>query len=180
LCHKLFCGPFSLDSRERAGNEQKNLSVIFTVLTALPLLCTTIFAEDIYPPPWRGEPGTTYSLWEFLSDDPNPTPDEQSNLYGDPATTIYPGFSQEWQEELGGHIGVWPLSGVVYITIPNSDESNPYKDIRVQVTWAAQVPGPGGKPYISEELTGETGTLIEETMLDATNEQPAPPLARLD
>jgi hypothetical protein len=152
------------------------LTIIFIGMLGAALLSTTVLAEDIFPPPWRGQPGTTWADWEFLTPNPTPLPEVQFNPYGDSSTVVYPGFSQTWQQEWGGHVGVWPLSGVAFIEIPNSPVPNPYKDIWVQVTWAAQVPGPGGQPYVSEEYSGLTGSLINQIALGPTNAQPSPPL----
>jgi hypothetical protein len=150
------------------------LRIFFAGMTIATLLSTPIFAEDIYPPPWRGAPGTTLAEWEFLTPNPNAPPDLQINPYGDSATFIYPGYSQEWQQEWGGSIGVWPLSGVVYIDIPNNPIANPYKDIWVQLTWATQNQTPFGMevPHVSE-ITNNIETpsvLIREIPLGPTGE----------
>ena len=157
---------------------KKTLVPLITTMMVLGLFCVALEADDVFPPPWRGEPGTTWADWEFSTDNPTPLPEQQFNPYGDSIAYVYPGFSQTWQESWGGSQGVWPLSGVVYIDIPNSSEPNPYKDIWVQLTWATQNQTPFGKeiPYVSENITGIQGLLVNEISLGPTNVQPSPPL----
>jgi hypothetical protein len=158
--------------------DKKTFAIFFASMMTLALLNAAVLAEDIYPPTWRGEPGTTWAEWEFLTNNPQPLPDQQYNPYGPSATFVYPGFDQAWEESWGGHQGVWPLSGVIYIDIPNLNQPNPYKDIWVQLTWATQNQTPFGNeiPYVSENITGAQGTLIHEIALGPTGVQPSPPL----
>ena len=146
-----------------------------SVLLAVPVILTlsaisTSVADDLYPPPWRGEEGTTYARWEFLTDDNYPPPDDEFNPYGPAQMEVWPGMGQEWWPEWGGRIGVWPMSGVARAVIPNRPEPFPYKDIWVQVTWAAQVPN--GFPLVWEEDSGTQSSILNEIQLEPTNEPP--------
>jgi hypothetical protein len=137
------------------------LSVVvpFLLVVAGPAL-----ADDLYPPPWRGEPGSTWALWEFMDPSPNPPPDMGFNPYGDPTTQIYPGVGQEWWAELNGRVGVWPLSGEAWFDIPNAPEPNPSKEIYIQLTWEPQAPG--NLPLVMTTLPSETpAVLVQETPL---------------
>lgn len=98
-------------------------------------------ADDLFPPPWRGQPGTTLAEWEYLTPNPNPLPDLLVNPYGMPTTSVYPGVGQAWWPTLNGRDGVWPLSGEIWIDIPNQPLPNPYKEIYIQLTWEPQAPG---------------------------------------
>jgi len=99
---------------------------------------SSAFADDLYPPEWRGLSGTTFAEWDFNTSSVNPMPDQWYNPFGPPQTTVTPGFLQNWWQSWGGRNGVWPLSGTIVTTIQNYRTVNPYKDIWVQLTWAQQ------------------------------------------
>jgi len=107
-------------------------------LISIFAFAASAFADDLNPPPWRGQPGTTFALWEFYTPNPNPMPDQWMNPFGPPATTVTPGFLQNWWALWGGREGVWPLSGTIVTRIQNYPTANPYKDIWIQITWAQQ------------------------------------------
>jgi len=120
-------------------------------------------ADDLYPPPWRGTPGTTFEMWEFSDDNPTPPPDLVNNPYGMPSLHAWPGTGQFWLDEWGDRQGMWPLSGTIEVTIPNRPEPYPYKDIWVQLTWAKQVET--STPVVWDMLSGVYGSLVQEIVL---------------
>jgi hypothetical protein len=138
---------------------------------AAGMAACTAWADDTYPPPWRGEPGTTFEEWEFSTSASPTPPDSFNNPYGTPSATATPGTGQSWQDEWGGAQGVWPLSGNIEATIPDSPVPLPYKDIWVQLTWAKQVDS--STPTVWEVDSGDIGTLIEQDVLGTTG-LPAP------
>ena len=116
-------------------------------------------AATLSAPVWRGEAGTTWQGWEFdncgsydsefggyLYDGP----DYGNNPYGTPLLGVKPGSSFEYMEVLGCMTGVWPLSGSIKILIPNSEENNPLKIMRVQMIWSPEAAGE--EPLVTEEL----------------------------
>jgi hypothetical protein len=126
------------------------------------------WADDINPPPWRGGIGTTFTHWGFGTNDNTPSPDNEVNPYGSASAEVWPGVGQLWWATWGGRDGVWPLSGAMEFEIPNRPYPFEYKDIWVQVTWAQQAPGT--YPIVSETLSAENGTVINEVTLEATGE----------
>ncbi len=127
---------------------------------------SVVHADDINPPTlWqRGEPGSTFQQWEFSSDNLNPAPDFLDNPNGTPVLTIYPAHA--WEEEWGGHSGVWPLSGALQTEIPNNRIPNDYKLIQIQLTWSTEVPVPVSPVFIIEsDPTGEVTILDAETII---------------
>ncbi len=131
------------------------------------IVCVTVgsaFADDLNPPSWRGQPGTTFGEWEFSTSDPNPLP-EPGYLYPYtmPSTDIEPGLFQSWMDSWNGRQGVWPLSGQITVTIPNSPEPLNEKNIWVQLTWAPQAPDVF--PAVSETRFGVPSSLVEESAL---------------
>lgn len=149
--------------------------VTLTVCVCLFCVAGAVRADDINAPSWRGDEGSTYQQWEFLTDDLTPPPDYLYNPYGPPAMTIYP--THPYWDVWGGMDGVWQLSGAIGVEIPNNPVGNEYKLIQIQLTWAATFPVPvepvviieaqdvTGQPVSSIELLGET-----EIILGPTNE----------
>jgi len=115
----------------------RRLLVLALAAVFVGLSAASVFADDLNPPPWRGQPGTTFALWQFLTPDPNPQPDMLYNPYGIPWTHVVPGIGQNWWSFWGGRQGVWPFSGSITVGIPNRPGGE-YKDIWVQITWAQQ------------------------------------------
>jgi hypothetical protein len=121
-------------------------------------------AEDLYPPEWRGQVGTTFGQWEFSTSDPNSLPElGYIYPYGLPSTQVTPGLFQSWMDLWGGRQGVWPLSGEIVVVIPNRPEPLPYKDILVQLTWAEQAPNV--RPTVGETRFGVPASIVEEIPL---------------
>ncbi len=128
----------------RKGKERhfmrRELICCFLLLAAITPVASAI---DGNPPSWRGMPGTTLTIWEFGDSSTTPTPDYQFNPYGLASINIVPGEDEfgnpkGWLSEVGDFTGVWPLSGDIYITIVNAPESNPYKVVRMQITWGPE------------------------------------------
>ncbi len=143
----------------------------FSLVLALSLLVCAIaaMADDLYPPEWRGAPGSTYQEWRFLTSDDTPDPDLVYNPYGTPTAQVWPGTGQQWWAMWGGREGVWPLSGAAEFYIPNRPEPGPYKEIWLQLTWAKQAFA--SVPVISTIPNG-TIELLREIDLGPTNEPP--------
>jgi hypothetical protein len=135
-------------------------------LLAIVLASSVAWADDLNPPPWRGQPGTTFGMWEFMTPNPNPLPDVGNYPYGLPTTQITTGLFQQWMPTWNGRQGVWPLSGEIYVTIPNNPVPNPYKDIWIQLTWDQQAPNVF--PAVSETRFGVPSTLIQRVPLGGT------------
>jgi hypothetical protein len=148
------------------------------------LICAPALADDLVDPPWpRGSDGTTLQIWQFGDPgvyDPNegsysyPEPDVDNNQYGVADLRTYTGVGQEWLPDWGGRDGLWPLSGLITIDIPNRQEPLPYKEIWIQLTWASQTPG--SIPYLETEVPigSEAGPpgVVTESSLGPTGEPP--------
>ena len=138
-------------------------------LLCLALLAGVSWADDMNPPQWRGQPGSTWQQWEYGTDNPTPAVDCGENQYGVATMDVWPGMGQIWLSEYEGRQGVWPLSGALEAGIPNNPVQNPYKEIWVQVTWAPQVPRV--EPLVSamlsvEDLNWYESELVAEEALD--------------
>lgn len=123
----------------------KHLS-LFSLVLVLSFSAVAL-ADDLNPPAWRGQPGSTWGEWVFSTNNPHEAPVAGFNPFGNPFMNAQPGFLQQWQPIFDGRQGVWPLSGVIEVDIPNNPVANPEKWIQVQITWkpqaAGEVPGIG-------------------------------------
>ena len=157
----------------------KRLSVLFA-LTVLLLASVGAYALDLNLPPWAGEPGSTWAIWEFSNDNVTPVPDVGENIYGAPSVSVYPGFGDVWQSVWGEMGGVWPLSGAIEVHIPNNPVENERKLIQIQLTWAARLSMPNIYPVVTIEAERVNGQAIQpeditllstdEVVLGSTNE----------
>jgi hypothetical protein len=138
------------------------LPVLVMMLVAATRVAT---ADDLFPPTWRGLPGSTWAVWDYLTPNPNPLPDMGFNPYGTPQTQIYPGVGQVWWQQLDGRFGVWPLSGEIWVDIPNRPEPQPWKEIQIQLTWEPQAPG--NTPFVLTTVPEQVnGMLVQQIPLD--------------
>ena len=112
-------------------------STILSTLGVVFLLSNCVLALDLYPPSWRGEPGTTYQHWCFDVEQNPALPEMVDNDYGTPTATVHlPNpWTVFWLPEHHGHQGVWKVSEFVEIFIPNTPP-NMAKDIRIQMTYS--------------------------------------------
>jgi hypothetical protein len=141
----------------------RRLFLLVGVTTAILVGPNIALADDLNPPPWRNGPGTTFGMWEFSTNNPNPLPDLGNYPWGPPSTTVTPGLFQNWMPEWQGRFGVWPLSGEIVTTIPNQPLLLPFKDIWIQLTWARQAPNTW--PAVSETRFGVASSLVQELPL---------------
>ncbi len=143
-------------------------SILVALVATAAVLPSAVWADDLNPPPWRGQPRTTFQEWRFLTNDPLPPPDLVNNPYGMPGAHAWPGLGQDWWPVWGGRPGVWPLSGTIEFYVPNAPP-NDYKDIWIQITWAKQA-------FMSEPILstnpGGTIQLVQQLNIGPTGEPP--------
>jgi hypothetical protein len=103
-------------------------------------LVATAVADDLYPPWWRGSPGTTSQMWQFLTPDPVPPPDGPApgGLPPLPSTHVSV-IAHPWvdYDPASGREGIWPLADgdSISVTVDNFPQQNPEKWMHVQLTW---------------------------------------------
>lgn len=111
--------------------------VFIAMLTTVPGAFAR--AADIFPPSWRGQPGSTSQAWEFFTPTLPSAPDLFSNNpYGTPMLSAVNAnaFDPGWGANVQSQVGVFGIDqSSLRFDIPNNPPLNPYKDIRVQITW---------------------------------------------
>ena len=119
------------------------------------LLAAPVIASDLTPPSWRGDPGTSWADWEFLTNNPLPSPDYGYLPYGPPSILVTPGTGAGWDADqptseedtlpywnptYPDGYGWWNLSGNITVTMQDATTDNPLKDCD-QLDWEPQAPG---------------------------------------
>lgn len=111
------------------------------VITCLVFVLFSL-GHDLAPPPWRGDPGTTFQEWRFDDADNPALPEESANDYGEPLAMIDLGlFGEGWQYQLPGlgtQTGYWDLGGEggqITLAVPNPSWSLYGKNVWIQVTY---------------------------------------------
>ena len=139
-----------------------------TLSCGLVILLSTVsaFATLTSPPSWRGASGTTWAEWEFSTNDKTPPPDNGVNPYGSPSLVVHP--IGDWQSSWGGRDGIWPLSGMIEVTIPNTQETNPYKFVQIELIWAGEYPNQ--LPCVSISATLADGSDVPEDDINLIDE----------
>jgi hypothetical protein len=96
------------------------------------------FALDTYPPPWRGDEGTTFQTWEFDTDTNPVDPSPVANPYGTPSAQVAGNFPfTAWIPQDNGYQGVWKFEDYILLDLPNNPVANDYKEIWIQLTYYA-------------------------------------------
>ncbi|MGA2324064.1 MAG: PEP-CTERM sorting domain-containing protein [Sedimentisphaerales bacterium] len=127
--------------------------------------------NDLLPPPWRGQDGSTFQNWQFDNDNNPAAPGIINNQYGSASATIVIGEGGAgWLDQLSGmgtQSGYWDLGGSggqISINIDNRPVALPYKDIWVQVTYYKDI---SQAPIVdipgATFIDGSSGILVEDT-----------------
>jgi len=112
--------------------------IAFLVLVGLS---QRMSADDLFQfrPAWRGQQGTTYQQWTFDDDDNPAAPESILNAYGTASADItVKENGAGWQESLitaPERTGVWVDLDAVSLTVDNSPDALPYKEVWIQVTY---------------------------------------------
>lgn len=159
----------------------------FLLVFCLVALSWAASAEDLFPPPWRGEWSTTSQYWEFSypdKGDPNGLIPDGSPEGGQPYLEstrlwIVPEAGMDWLQEdqpleyepeqwVG--FGVWPLSGYVDVLVDNHDP-NPenVKLMWVQITWRPNDPAEGPVFEQFDPCPAVDPVVVNEILFDPTN-----------
>lgn len=124
-----------------------NRSLSVVVASVVGCCASWALADDLNPPPWRGQPDSTFQHWGFLPNSPSGLPDSgMNNPNGDPIMTPSDGGTF-YNPVVGTRTGVWGITdGSLRFHIPNDDDPDAIaKYIWIQVTWQGQaLPGLNG------------------------------------
>lgn len=141
------------------------------VVAVLCVLSPFAAAEDLNPPPWRGDPLTTAAEWEFLTNTTSLNPDGNDvtlvtgdGLLGtDPVATIIGNMT--WDPFDGD--GAWISTGLpgefgyIELIIPNWIDDEPVKYLQIQMTVQ---PG-GGTPFVDTIVPADSAEPIAGVFL---------------
>lgn len=126
----------------------KRLVFVIWFLFAFPVI-PKAFSHDLIIPEWRGVDGTTFQEWSFSTSADPAIADILENPYGTAIADINVGqYGSGWHNQLlgmGSQTGYWDLGGVggsITIEIDNVPETNPYKEIWIQITYYDDITAP--------------------------------------
>ncbi|MBX3376796.1 MAG: hypothetical protein KF678_07315 [Phycisphaeraceae bacterium] len=112
------------------------------IVSVLALAAGSTLADDLTPPTWRFNPGTTVQHWDFSAGPTGGPPDAPpfNNPYGTPI--MVPTTGTNWLPAIFGRNDVWDITGgSLQFDIPNTGNSAHMKEIQIQVTYLALAPG---------------------------------------
>lgn len=125
------------------------------------------FADDLNPPPWRGQPHSTSQHWTFGPNAPTGAPDGGlNNPNGTPIMSASDGGAF-YSATAGNRTGVWGLvGGSLDFRIPNDNDPDAiFKYIWIQVTWQGQA---------LPQILGQSSTQTPFTLLGDPHTNPLP------
>ena len=114
---------------------------ILLSLALSTVLAGSALADDLTPPPWRFNAGTTVQHWDFSSGPTGFAPDALplNNSYGSPA--MIPAGGATWLPAFSGRNDVWDITaGALNFDIPNVGMPTHQKDLWLQVTFFGLAP----------------------------------------
>lgn len=116
---------------------------------AILTLSGSALADDLFPPSWRFNPGTTVQHWDFSAGAGGGLPDALplNNPYGTP--NMVPPPPANFFPTFNGRNDVWSLStgAGLNFDIPNTGVATHQKELWLQVTFFALAPG--GPPGVT-------------------------------
>lgn len=135
----------------------RNFVRYITMSAVLVFASSSVLADDLTPPPWRGGPLSVFGEWQLLPGSLilNPV---QWNTVGGP----------------GGTLSTVPQSGQVLpnastsiydFQLPNWIDNEPIKYMRVQLTWAN---GPAAPVNVFSQAIKGTNTIIGSVVFAST------------
>jgi hypothetical protein len=108
---------------------------------------TSALADDLFPPVWRFNPGTTVQHWDFTAGPAGGAPDAlpYNNPYG-AGPLLSPLAPANWMPTFSGRNDVWNLNGTagaggLDFFVPNTGVGTHQKNLWLQITYWAPVPG---------------------------------------
>jgi uncharacterized protein (TIGR03382 family) len=127
-------------------------------LASLLIASAAALADDLTPPPWRFNPGTTVQHWDFSAGPGGGAPDALplNNPFGIP--NMVPTSGATWLPTIAGRNDVWQIAGgSLQFDIPNTGVQTHQKNLWLQVTYLANAAVPPPSYFIS----GPTGVFTQ-------------------
>ncbi len=119
-------------------------------LLSVLALSGAALADDLTPPPWRFNPGTTVQHWDFSAGPGGGAPDALpfNNSFGTP--NMVPTTGTTWLPTFNGRNDVWQIAGgSLQFDIPNTGVQIHQKNLWLQVTYLSNAAIPAPSFFIS-------------------------------
>lgn len=115
--------------------KSKKTFLLAAVAIALIVSWSPVIADDLTPPPYRGDPLSVHAHWNYI---PGSTILNLTNWSSvddnDPTTYLYPNFTPNTQ--------VIPNNGIYQFQLPNWVDNMPVKYLRLQLAWGGTTASP--------------------------------------
>lgn len=138
-----------------------------TALTVLALSAPAVLADDLFPPPWRGNPGTTFQHWGFDQPGGGPPDHGVNNPFGTPLFT--PGNGAGWDpvDPSGQRTGTYVISQnqTLNFEIPNDGHPGGQKELWLQYVYTT-IDGIAPTSAVVDYSNGVNFTLVSSTPTD--------------
>jgi hypothetical protein len=116
-------------------NTSKKHLRLAIALSVFVFSSTLSLADDLTPPPYRGDPLSVHAHWNFVPGSTILNLTSWSSVDdSDPTTTLYPNFTPNLQ--------IIPNNGFYQFQIPNWIDNLPVKYLRLQLAWGGTTQSP--------------------------------------
>lgn len=157
---------------------KKLVQTYLLVMVALIISCSSVFADDLNPPSYRGAPLSVYVHWHERTDPSDPYytgepgmsehPDWDWVDDEDPSTTLFSDFFPSFDifENPTG------IGSQYQFTVPNIIDELPLKLLRIQLTWVGTTAPPLGINAIGSEGTATVPGTVTHASVPNVYTQP--------
>lgn len=138
--------------------------ITISAFASLAVAVPSALADDLTPPAWRGDPGTTFQHWGFNSPGGGPPDSGVNNPYGNPQMIVGPGVMWDPIDPSGQRMGSLVLSfnDTVVFEIPNHGHQAGPKELWLQYTYTSPN-GLAPQAAVFEPSMGGSFTLVSST-----------------
>jgi hypothetical protein len=136
-------------------------------LVALALAVPAVLADDLTPPSWRGDAGTTFQHWGFDQPGGGPPDAGLNNPYGLPLFTPSNGATWDPIDPSGQRTGTYMITfdQTLNFEIPNHGQHGAQKELWLQYVYTT-IDGIGPTSAVIDYSTGSNFTLISSSPTD--------------
>lgn len=161
----------------------RRFSLSFFGCLAVAMFMSSVSADDLFPPPWRGDPLTTVAEWEFAADtglfnpiapDGNSVPTavgDGGNGQGGTGPIATPIGDLVWDPWDGDGAWISQTGGDLIFDIPNWIDTEPFKLISVQITMMPQGSNPP-RPMVASVTGNDPTGPVTSQLIDVFETQP--------
>jgi hypothetical protein len=143
----------------------RSLMLISMVVSVFLVVSSVAMGDDLLPPSWRGQDGSTFQSWQFSNNNNPAEPEVIYPLLGSASADIVVAESGSgWQDQLPGmgtQSGYWDIGGSGGQITVNISAAHPYNEIWVWATSYVDITQPPVVSVPGATLLGQEEQLVE-------------------